>query len=1393
MQNALQSLESRRLLSLSPVAPELTVPMPTPMSQFDMAVAGDGSFILVGDPIEQPGSPDVIAVRYDANGRQDGPPVTLDERGFNVSASMDADGDAVVAYQKGTSGVYVVRVSRTGVASAPQRVATAPSGQSIYETSVSMDDGGGFFVAWLEREPDFSPTTTQIRAFDATGRPRGPQFNLPVGSSANRHFDIDIAARPDGSSATLARVAGRDDGAATWLYFADAENWFGSETIDVGDRAPEVAMYADGSFVLGLTTRDVGSPPSQFGGFIQRFATFGPVHEPAPVGESLPGTPLDKNVRLVSVATLPDGGFLAGYAQEWGGTVKTYAERFNAAGASVEGPVELDTGPAHAHRIGTDRSGGAVVAYLQTPAGESTSSGEIRVRRLTTAGTRLEGSELRVEGTDVADRIVVERVRQSVFVNVNGVVQQFDAGIVQFVSINGFGGDDDIVNATDLPSTIHGGDGFDTIWGGTGPDRIRGFGGNDSLRGGDGDDVLLGDNGDDTLHGGDGVDTLTGGTGIDLTRFGEAGDGPPPGLSLAGGVITFSGTDAADDVNVSRVGAELIARVNGSSVAFPLNEVNRIELFGRGARDLLTLGAGFSKNVLIDGGAGDDAMRGGDGSDTIIGGDGHDYLIGGRGEDRLDGGSLDDTLEGESANDTLLGGDDNDELHGGDSDDWLDGGLGNDRVNGGTGANTHDYSSRKGPIRLVRSGFEYLGIDSAHGGEPGETDSVTAAERILGTPFDDFISFGHTILGGDGDDTLLGSRLGDRLFGEGGNDDLNGRAGDDYLEGGAGNDRFRSTDAIDDNTVFPDGVDSLFGLGGNDVFFTDDDSGDIVRGGAGVDNADADDADSVLTVESVRLARSFTPATEVAIAGASSAAGFDVAVAGDGSYLIAATVVRGGVHRVTAFRYSATGQQVGDPITLYSYVPAVAGRTARVSASMDADGDAVVAYGVPDGGADEGMYFNRISRTGSVSQTVRAADTDTVPHVSMDDSGGFFLCWRDAESDLFVGRAFDAAGTQRDDQFTVLVVRENDTLLDVSLSVAPDGEYAYYGAVFRNDSDPDQPRSTLQVGRLNESGLQSFGEFQDDLDGVTAPSVVAHDRNSFFSHGANAFTVGYQLPDAGDPPVRQLHVRRFGLLADQIGGPIQLGTTLPAGGGGPHSLALARASDGRFIASFVQTVGNTDTLYAATLDAATAVPNENGYVPVATDTASGNGAGDGRFAPRLATNGHRSAVVTYAMRSRQEVRHRRLSEHVMAELRGPALLVNGTDGDDHIIVERVRDALFVNLNGIVQRLDANAVRSLSINGFGGDDDIINASALPATIHGGDGADTLWGGSGPDSLRGFGGNDLLRGGDGNDALFGDTGDDTLAGGAGADTIRGGSGIDDADADDLDDLLDLENLS
>src|SRR5687768_4811426 len=166
---------------------------------------------------------------------------------------------------------------------------------------------------------------------------------------------------------------------------------------------------------------------------------------------------------------------------------------------------------------------------------------------------------------------------------------------------------------------------------------------------------------------------------------------------------------------------------------------------------------------------------------------------------------------------------------------------------GGFGAevDTLDYSSRTNPLRLMRTGGS---SDETAEGEVGEGDLAYGFKRILGGAGDDLIVAGHSIFGGDGNDTLVGSVGDDHLFGQGGDDDLDGAAGSDHLEGGAGDDTLRSTDG----THLANGLDSLFGSAGNDLFVTDDGALDILRGGPDNDEADTDELDDVLAVETVR-------------------------------------------------------------------------------------------------------------------------------------------------------------------------------------------------------------------------------------------------------------------------------------------------------------------------------------------------------------------------------------------------------------------------------------------------------------------------------------------------------------------------------------------------------------
>jgi Ca2+-binding RTX toxin-like protein len=92
--------------------------------------------------------------------------------------------------------------------------------------------------------------------------------------------------------------------------------------------------------------------------------------------------------------------------------------------------------------------------------------------------------------------------------------------------------------------------------------------------------------------------------------------------------------------------------------------------------------------------------------------------------------------------------------------------------------------------------------------------------------------------------------------------------------------------------------------------------------------------------------------------------------------------------------------------------------------------------------------------------------------------------------------------------------------------------------------------------------------------------------------------------------------------------------------------------------------------------------------------------------------------------------------------------------------------------------DAPAIAGFEVNSGGGDDRVTVADkvAIPVTMRGGSGNDTLLGGSGSDKLIGGTGDDRLFGWRGFDLLYGGPGDDVLNGGPNRDVLSGGPGMD-----------------
>ena len=132
------------------------------------------------------------------------------------------------------------------------------------------------------------------------------------------------------------------------------------------------------------------------------------------------------------------------------------------------------------------------------------------------------------------------------------------------------------------------------------------------------------------------------------------------------------------------------------------------------------------------------------------------------------------------------------------------------------------------------------------------------------------------------------------------------------------------------------------------------------------------------------------------------------------------------------------------------------------------------------------------------------------------------------------------------------------------------------------------------------------------------------------------------------------------------------------------------------------------------------------------------------------------------------------------------LRIDGENAGETILITGVRTGLIAQVfaGGGDDTVTVSLAATATIHGGDGHDtvtgniyrDTLNGNAGNDTLNGGGNTDTLNGGDDNDTLNGDAGNDILNGDAGNDALNGGDGYDTLNGGAGDDTLTGGLGID-----------------
>jgi Ca2+-binding RTX toxin-like protein len=195
--------------------------------------------------------------------------------------------------------------------------------------------------------------------------------------------------------------------------------------------------------------------------------------------------------------------------------------------------------------------------------------------------------------------------------------------------------------------------------------------------------------------------------------------------SLRHGVLTVTGTDRPDTINVKNVSRanaaeKVVVSVNGRSQSFRASSVKSLNITTRKGNDLIDVARNVDARTRIDAGAGDDEISVAEFDDldgeeffwddeeleladeqtvTVLGGKGDDYITctlatliadGGWGDDCIFSGGGDDCLDGGDGDDQIDGGWGDDELNGDEGDDLLDGDYGDDELDGGWGEDELD-------------------------------------------------------------------------------------------------------------------------------------------------------------------------------------------------------------------------------------------------------------------------------------------------------------------------------------------------------------------------------------------------------------------------------------------------------------------------------------------------------------------------------------------------------------------------------------------------------------------------------------------------------------------------------------------------------------------------------
>ncbi len=873
---------------------------------------------------------------------------------------------------------------------------------------------------------------------------------------------------------------------------------------------------------------------------------------------------------------------------------------------------------------------------------------------------------------------------------------------------------------------IDGGAGDDTILGTQGADTINGGDGNDLIVGNGGDDVLNGDAGDDTFvwNDGDGNDVVDGGDDTDTLIFNGA-DGGPDVLTLASTATGYAlnrtapmavtiTVDGVETQDVNTLAGDDEVTVEDLAAFAPA----AISIDGGVGNDLLDaslLLAGTVGTVTLEGGGGNDTLIGSQGADTINGGDGNDLIVGNGGDDVLNGDAGDDTF-------VWNNGDGNDVVDGGDDTDTF-------IFNGADGfSDVITLADTATGYELSRTAPAVVTI-TVDGVENQEINTLAGDDEVTVNLPDPTILDRLVVNAGEGNDTI-------RIRGWAGEDgaELNGEDGVDTFIIGSADDATGTLDGITGAVTVDGGEPPTVppAPGGTVSESVEGRTTEGVIESVEVEVPDPSGHDFLFVNDAVSVASHTFTITGTTIQRTSSAGGLIsyaeiesvVLSTGEGDDTV---TVDGTADEVTTVVSTADGN---DTVNIH--------QTGSASLLLVDTGDDANDVAVADTGDD------------SVTRVTTGADSDTVAITSIGDLAGI-------EIDTAMGDDTIAIGPEP----LPRPVRSGPAVVRVNAGAGADTfdvEEAFLNTVV--DLIGGAGADTFNLTAAGSTAEGSLSRLNDDPENVPDDVAVTVTRQLFVEGGDSVETgpgripivnEGARIDTLGDGvPVTPAYTAGSRLMTSAPCDPA--GTDFPVAGPGDPlasndtiNLLATDAADPLDLRLLITAFGAG---VLATVDNAAPDAPANEVVEFLGIESIHVEAGSGNDTMTVHSDVPITAPTTGIVVSFD------------GGAGGDLFRVVGTDFDDRITI---RSPIVAGSPRAPFELDD--VEFVRVDGFDGDDQIVNKTPAQGVLNGGDGDDILVGGSDSDLITGGAGIDALFGCEGNDILlpdhnFGDSAPDPM---------------------------------